>query len=353
MSDIAKWNGIAIAGIAKINGIAVGSIAKYNGVTWPSASEDWLTGWTYRKSVTLSRASGAVTNYQMKLLVGESSGATGEDVDCGALCKTDFSDLRFTKADGVTLLDYWIESISGTTPNQLATIWIEFDSIGTDATTFYMYYGNSAAAAVSNGVNTFILFDHFAGESLDAKWTAVDSGTGSRSFSGSVMTQATTATGGNYKIHPTNNSFSRVSIECLFRTNDARRSLEDLGMAKDGNNIVQGVYYDIVPTKKLLTSAYYSSTWHDSDLETGGSAVWRIGTVQNGGSNTICYLYDVTRAPMGTKSWALDLGASVTMNDIGTRWVSANTSLEIDWIFIRQYLATEPTFGAFGAQETA
>jgi hypothetical protein len=72
-----------------------------------------LTGWPYRKSITLSRASGAVTNYQMKLLVGESSGATGEDVDCGGLCATDFDDLRFTKSDGTTLLDYWIESISG------------------------------------------------------------------------------------------------------------------------------------------------------------------------------------------------------------------------------------------------
>lgn len=35
----------------------------------------WLTGWNYRKSITISRASGAVTNYQMKILVGESSGA--------------------------------------------------------------------------------------------------------------------------------------------------------------------------------------------------------------------------------------------------------------------------------------
>jgi len=30
---------------------------------------DWLQGWTYRKAVNLSRASGAITNYQMKLLV--------------------------------------------------------------------------------------------------------------------------------------------------------------------------------------------------------------------------------------------------------------------------------------------
>ena len=75
----------------------------------------WLSGWTYRKSITLSRASGAVSNYQMQLLVGESSGATGEDVDCGGNCLSTFNDLRFTTSDGETLLDYWIESISGTT----------------------------------------------------------------------------------------------------------------------------------------------------------------------------------------------------------------------------------------------
>jgi hypothetical protein len=91
----------------------------------------WLANWAYRKSITLSRASGAVTDYQMKLLVGESSGAVGEDVDCGGLCATDFDDLRFTAADGTTLLNYWIESITGATPNQLATVWIEFGTIGT------------------------------------------------------------------------------------------------------------------------------------------------------------------------------------------------------------------------------
>lgn len=121
----------------------------------------WLSGWTYRKSITLSRASGAVTNYQMKVKIGESSGAIGEDVDCGALCKTDFSDVRFTAADGTTLLDYYIENVSGVTPNQLATVWIEFDSIGTGATTFYMYYGKSDAVAVSSGVNTFVFFEDF------------------------------------------------------------------------------------------------------------------------------------------------------------------------------------------------
>ena len=137
----------------------------------------WLSGWTYRKSVTLSRASGAVTDYQMKLLVGESAGATGADVDCGGHCQADFDDLRFTTSDGTTLLSYWIESVSGTTPNQLATVWVEFNSIGTSATTFYVYYGNASAAAYSNIEDTFIFGDDFEDGSIDtARWVKEKTG---------------------------------------------------------------------------------------------------------------------------------------------------------------------------------
>lgn len=121
----------------------------------------WLSGWNYRKSITISRASGAVTNYQMKLLVGESSGSGTNDVHCEGHALPSFNDLRFTASDGTTVLDYWIESISGTTPNQVATVWIEFDSIGTGATTFEMYYGNSIANPYSEGYNTFPQFDDF------------------------------------------------------------------------------------------------------------------------------------------------------------------------------------------------
>jgi len=135
----------------------------------------WLDGWAYKKAVTLSRASGAVSDYQMKLLVGESSGATGEDVDCNSHILSNFDDLRFTTDDGTTLLDYWIESITGSTPNRLATVWIEFGTIGTGATTFYMYYGKTSAAAVSSGANTFIIYDDFErgndGDAIGGDWT--------------------------------------------------------------------------------------------------------------------------------------------------------------------------------------
>ena len=131
-----------------------------------------LVGYNYRKAIVVDQTDdlGAV-NYQMKMLVGESSGATGEQVDCGGHCLSTFNDLRFTSSDGSTLISYWIESLSGVTPNQLATVWVEVPVLDDAAdTTIYMYYGKADASAVSSGADTFKMFND--GSSV-AGWTAV------------------------------------------------------------------------------------------------------------------------------------------------------------------------------------
>jgi len=74
------------------------------------ADPDWLSGWQYRKSHVIESASGAGTNYQVRIKVHYGSGTdSGEDVYLNSHCRTDFGDVRFTDDDGVTLLDYWIE----------------------------------------------------------------------------------------------------------------------------------------------------------------------------------------------------------------------------------------------------
>lgn len=131
-------------------------------------------GW-FRKKFTLSRAEGEVFNYPMKLLVGQSEGvADGDDVitildrttlvthrinpkiiHCEGKVQPTFNDLRFTTSDEITLLDYWIEAITGTPPNQIAIVWVKFDFIRTSDTIFYMYYGKADAPAYSNSVKVF------------------------------------------------------------------------------------------------------------------------------------------------------------------------------------------------------
>ena len=72
----------------------------------------WLTGFSYRKKITLNGATGAGTDYQVKLLIGKTSGATGENFDLGGNCLDTFADLRFTDNDESTELSYWIEDVS-------------------------------------------------------------------------------------------------------------------------------------------------------------------------------------------------------------------------------------------------
>jgi hypothetical protein len=300
----------------------------------------WLAGWTYRKSVTLSRASGAVSNYQMKILLGESSGATGEDVDCDSKCATDFDDIRFTTSDGATLLDYWIESISGATPNQLATIWVEFGSIGTGATTFYMYYGNAGAAAYSSGPDTFIFHDHFDGDlskwSGDTAKATIASSICSikNSAPGVVQIKSTTTAGkANFALRTLGKVKQQINAYDLIGASNAAGS-ESCSVYNEANTnrlstIAGGV-------ESLVTSNWTSNSFVIWDLLViGGTSVrlFENGTEKTGSPKT-------TYPPNSTAMSARLLA------------YNSFSVCAADWILLRNYEATEPAWGAWGAQET-
>jgi len=88
----------------------------------------WLTGWQYRKKITIQGSTGAGTNYPVTLKVGESAGATGADFHLDGKSANfpsgpnQSGDLRFTSSDGSTLLNFWVESVSGTAPNRIAKV---------------------------------------------------------------------------------------------------------------------------------------------------------------------------------------------------------------------------------------
>jgi len=136
-------------------------------------SQTWLEGWTFRKKFTINGSSaGAQANYQMKLIVHKGSGAdSGNEVYLNNQCQDDFSDIRFTKSNGETKLDYWIEEY---TSGSQATVWVELDSIPTGGANFYLYYGNSDATSESSGLNTFLDFDDFENGTND--WVSYNNG---------------------------------------------------------------------------------------------------------------------------------------------------------------------------------
>lgn len=138
----------------------------------PAREGAWLSGFKYRKTITASRSAGFVTNYPMRFSMGLSPYNSGDISVVGA--KSDFSDIRVTKADGTTLLPYWIETIDNVTPTTKAYIWINFDYIPAGGELFYVYWGKSDATSLSDGSTVFDFFDDFNSGSLDSsKWDLV------------------------------------------------------------------------------------------------------------------------------------------------------------------------------------
>ncbi len=271
----------------------------------------WLTGWTRRKSITISHASGVVTNHQMRILIGESSGAAGEDVDCGGHCLSSFNDLRFTASDGETLLPYWIESITGATPNQLATVWVKFDSIGTSDTTFYMYYENAAAAAASSGADTFIDFvDNGATPDTDG-WNS-----------------------GTYRA-------GDVACRARAMIPDSISDYSGIGLMTSANAYVRAERKD--------ASANYS-LWQNFN-----------GTNYNDWSTTALgfdaiHIYELGRIATGTAKslgWVdgASAGTSTTYVPTGDVRISVSANVQLYWAFMRNYRETGPAWGAWGSEE--
>ena len=300
----------------------------------------WLTGWLYRKSVTLSRASGAVTNYQMRLLVGESEGAIGEDVDCGGKCRTDFNDLRFTTSNGTTLLDYWIESITGTSPNQLATVWIEFDSIGTSATTFYMYYGKSDATSYSNGDNTFPFFDDFSGTFPGTKWT------GDTSFA-SIVSGALRCKGNTSNVekiiksasqsgYPNQRLRARVT---LYAQNHSYFGLGDYHVAR--------IFWATFQGFDTFDGSNYS--WVTSNFTTGSYKILDILIRATVNSRWFMDGSERLNSPKTTHPPNQSMGVWISL-----KTTSDVTVLDIDWVFLSQYVnnGIEPAWGSWGSEES-
>ena len=114
----------------------------------------WLTGWLYRQQHIITAGVGASDNFQIPITIHYSAGAsTDGDMYCDSLCKTDFGDIRFTSADGETLLDYWVYS---KVDSDNAVIWFEVAGDLNSDRVIYIYYGNNAAVSASSQANTFV-----------------------------------------------------------------------------------------------------------------------------------------------------------------------------------------------------
>lgn len=330
--------------------------------------------WKYRKEITINNTGANLTNYQMMFAVNRGAGSdSGFTVYLDGKCESDYDDIRFTTSDGNTLCDYWIESKSST----VANIWVEIPSIPNStaygSTKVYLYYGNSAATAASNGDATFIFFDHFEGSSLNTStWTTSISGeTGSVTVSGSAAALYHYSSSGNphhtritsintfsmpmvlesrYAVYVPNSGFKTIfKAPSIF--NDVNYCVSHFnGHPNDGSayanygigkgQIVWGTGAWMGWRAALITGPDLRST----------NVIYHRDSIHLAQSNYKWYLDGTLR---GTSSDSLNVTNGAIVASVTTWDTGIKGTLYIDFIFIRVYAATEPTVSAWGIEEGA
>lgn len=118
--------------------------------------------WTYTVLVNNSANANALADYQVKLTVPADSAVYDH-------AQADGGNIRFFDADGVTSLSYWMESwVYG----GISVFWINVPSIpGSSTKNIYMHAIAPTVVTTSSAENTFILYDGFSGDTIDAtKW---------------------------------------------------------------------------------------------------------------------------------------------------------------------------------------
>ncbi|MFN3404155.1 MAG: DUF2341 domain-containing protein [Cytophagaceae bacterium] len=135
--------------------------------TISGSSSPYTYGWSngkggraygsYYRIVTINNPNPTLTDYQVRIELGK----TPE-------MKADYSDLRFSDTSCTTLYSCWLQPPLSSTA---CVFWVKIPVIPSGISHMKISYGDPAAVPVSNGANTFVLFDDFNdGDFSD--WTA-------------------------------------------------------------------------------------------------------------------------------------------------------------------------------------
>lgn len=300
----------------------------------------WLAGYAYRQKIKIDgTADGAQTDYQMLLTAHSGAGASsGAVVYLKSHC-TDFpNDVRFTQVDGETELDYWVEDTGDP-----AKIWIEFDAIADGGgspsyTEFYIYYGKSGAATASDGDATFNFFDHFPDDAIDTdKW---EGDTGSASVASSICT----LTGSGSWLHIRDKTGWAKPRAVMFRGNFVSAgSSKIVGFGDSGWTNRINFYEPAGVTKyaQALKAGSATQITNQAAFVVDAYAIFEAQWSTNK-ATYICDGSEFADSPIATNVPTANLKAEISIYD---------DSITIDWIAVRNFAATEPTWGTWGGEE--
>lgn len=286
-------------------------------------------------AIRLTGATGAGVNYQTKLTIGESSGATGANFNISTAAGTfpagKNGTCSFLFWDTVGVVPFWIEKVTGTTPNRVAHVWLR-PNIDLSSGTQTVFLTTAATNLIrSDGISVFTLFDDFDGTSLDAtKWdTSVMTGD---SYSGSVLSFG----GGNVarRLRTLNIVGDGFEVMSLLRASDTSASYVAFG-------------WDSVTTAEIYK---FENGWNTAARINVAGATTNLTTDINNGVG-VRQLMRIARAG-GIGRFSSENPANTLNSASGVPTVAIATTIfntydnatEIDWVALKKFVATEPAF---------
>jgi len=322
----------------------------------------WLEGWSYRKYHKIVGSTGGwETDYQVRIIVHYGSGTdSGEHVYLNGKCRTDFGDIRFTKDDGVTKLQYWIEEkVDG----DYAIVWVKIPFMPQYPAyvIIYIYYGNPSATSESDP-NTMIAYVGFESGGFEL---FVNELVGN--FALEVIPEAKRL--GNYGAHGYNPDgltsagrwsnegtfwkYNKVAIEFWMKADITSDSYYvSVYFTKEGKLCLIVSMWGYSPTPYQF--GYYNGAWGYFGAWTPNT--WYKFVVELDYDNQIAnihvydenrnLLYEVTNIALGTESTTFtDVMMYIEMFTIGHGYW--------DEFFSRKWLSPEPTHDVWGSEESA
>lgn len=299
--------------------------------------------YAYKRQINITGQSGAGSDYQVLLKIGETSGASGEDFDLGGYsldfpnAKNDGGDLKFFANDETTVLPFWVEKVEGSTPNRLAYVWVKVSADLGSNQSIWVYFGDAGASNLSDGDSTFILFDDFDSGTLNtSKWQTPGSYTISSSY---------------IKLNTTGNSLVSQNSYADYTEMRAMKSMPDTSASSvgffgyNGSGWQIGIvnHYPGFAGNVTVVRRYNGSA---SDVSFGvrynGTTVrlFRMGRYNNN------YRASVDTNVLGPTSYStITATAPVIVDSVYEN--GANPG--VDWVFIKKFQATEPSYGSAGS----
>lgn len=274
--------------------------------------------WQYEKEITIREKSDKLlTNYQILVELSSS--------DFPIEAQSDGDDIRFTNADG-TELSYWIEGWNA--KREEAKVWVKIPRIpASGKTEIIMHYGNPSASSSSDGDATFKFFDDFEGRTVDTnKWYLMSGGA---TIKYGILTSS--------NINLRSKKYYGVNYALKYNAVHGDGNANWIGFIVDGGRpfvIVEKhswcgwIFHNCLSGNKNYGKSLpsnYLNTWHTYEI------------IRDGITSTILYLDN-------SKAKYAKLSQQTTANNLPiTIWSEAAGSVQVDWIFIRNYISPEPT----------